>query len=101
MKYSFKVLKPEPGMNRVPSIQQVQFLSEEGHLIVWVYFMINQAVTITKSEVHAGFGKVKLTCVCGSASGAYTASVNLRKVEFRFFEPQGMSNQFVFSTRAE
>ncbi len=58
--------------------------------------MENQAISIIKGAARMGMGKVILSYMGVSHSGAYTASENLRKVEYRFLKPQGMCTKFEF-----
>ena len=101
LRYMFEVLEPETPEAMVPSPQMLVFCEGVHTVKVIVYFMANSALVITGGVARSAMGKIKLQYKAHSPSGAYNASIDLRKVMFTFPETQGMARQFEFEGELE
>ncbi len=97
--YTFKVLEPEYPDAFVANPQLLVFDMESNIKKVSVYFMANGAAEISDAGVKHGMGKINLRCDAISQSGAYTASVTLRKVEYTFANAAGLAREFSFEIK--
>ena len=96
LNYNFEVAEAEYA-NAVVYAPQLLIMHLDVEVIkVVIYFMANTAVEITNGIAKSKMGKIALSYQAKSSSGAYCASVNLRKIIFTFNKAQGLSNNFVF-----
>lgn len=97
IEFKFEEVAPEYAEAIVPKPQIVVLNLDISTTKVIVYFMANTALTITGGYVKSAMGKVNLQYLAESPSGAYTASVNLKKIIFTFSNVQGMATNFEFT----
>jgi len=97
LEYEFEVLEPEDDLENAPTPQMLVLNTKDNQLRVTIYFMANTALGITGGIAKSAMGKVKLQYTAETPSGAYTASVSLRKIVFTFTDPQGMASNFEFN----
>lgn len=96
IKLEFEVREPEADIAWVASPQVLVHRAVDGKIKVIVYFMINNAMTITGGTAQSAMGKVKLWFRGESPSGLFTASNRVAKIEYTFPNPQGMARNFEF-----
>lgn len=96
LNYSFEISKAEYPDAVVCSPQIITIHLEINVIKVIIYFMANTAIEITNGVAKSKMGRIALSYQAKSPSGAYCASVNLRKIIFTFNNAQGSSNNFVF-----
>gem|GEM_PF-3009385 len=94
--YQFEVMTPELPDALAPEPQTLVFALDIHTVKVFVYFMLNSALSITGGQASSAMGTVELSLTVDSPSGVVCASVNLRKVCFTFTEAQGMARSFRF-----
>ena len=96
MKFTFEVLNVEEEIAFVSSPQITVFDSIDGQRNIIIYFMANTAIEIIEGHAVSGLGKVKLFYTAASKNNVLTASNSIRKVVYKFSNPQGMANQVEF-----
>ena len=96
LNYNFEIAEAEYS-NAVVYAPQLLIMHLDVDVIkVVIYFMANTAVEITNGIAKSKMGRIALSYQAKSSSGAYCASVNLRKIIFTFNKAQGLTNNFVF-----
>jgi hypothetical protein len=78
------VEQPEHAEASVSEPQYLMYWLKPGEAVVEVYFMANRAVEIEDPHAVAVGRDISLRYFTRSPSGAFTASVSLRKVVFAF-----------------
>ncbi len=84
MSCSVTEMEPEVSNGHVSEPQFTTIWTSPSDAVVMVYFMENTACSIEDPHAVAVGPDISLRYTPVSASGAYTASVRLRKLEFRF-----------------
>ncbi len=82
--YDFAVIPVEDSLVSVASPQLIAFRDADHVVRVWVYLMLNNALSVTSGQARAAMGKIRLSYSAESPSGALTASQRLAKLEFIF-----------------
>jgi hypothetical protein len=84
MECQARVEQPEHPEAWVSEPQYLMYWLTPGEAVVEVYFMANRAVDIEDPHAVAVGRDISLRYFAQSPSGAFTASVSLRKVVFTF-----------------